>query len=307
MNVDNLNISNLGVIGKKDKSNQTVKITKIINVSSDSIKRAPLHDLINKSKEEPTLSPASIESTLSLPAPKPSSSGTSLESLNRAQESLSEAKSKNVNPEAANFAKKNIIKHLKQGKARMAAKQAYESLPAGVLPKVVTAALGAIGFIGGTVACVATGGAVPLIIGTVCAGATAIMGACDALRAYKTRANKSKPFSNDSVGYLINKVLGGEHKKVANAASSGLRICLFIGATLSFVANSASAAGGAAGGATAHSTSGTAAASASAPHWTHTAEGVSVVGEAFLNKYEAQDAETVYNINGHSGAHDNKA
>ncbi|MGI9947697.1 hypothetical protein [Vibrio hyugaensis] len=189
-----------------------------------------------------------------------------------------------VRPDKSTHVSATFLHKLKKGSIGEAIKQAYDGLPSGVLPKVIGSTLASAGFIAGIVACAATGGAAPLVAATVIAGITAFIGAGDALRAYQTRHHKEKPFSNDGLGYLINKVGGDKHRKIANGISSGLRIGLFAGSLICFAVGSTAAVASSS--------------AVRAPEWTHTAEGVSLLGEACVNKVELHKSESKHNVSG---------
>ncbi|EHW0646946.1 hypothetical protein AB5Q63_000789 [Vibrio parahaemolyticus] len=205
-----------------------------------------------------------------------------------------------VRPDRSTHVSATFLHKLKKGNVREAIKEAYNRLPSGVLPSVISATLASAGFIAGTVACVATGGAAPFVAATVIAGISAFIAAGDALRAYQTRHQKEKPFSKDCLGYLINKVGGDRHRKIANGISSGFRIGLFAGSLICFTASSASAGASAGHSAVAGASSGIEHSTAvAAPHWTHTVEGLALAGEAGLAKFEHQKAESKHNVIGH--------
>lgn len=242
---------------------------------------------------------ASFQGTIAS-TPLPSTEFTASErSIDKALGGLEIAERNNVEPEQAIHVKKSFLKSFKKGNVKEAIKLAYDNLPDGVVPKVIGGTLATIGFIAGTVACAATGGTAPLIAATVFAGINAALGAGDALRAYKTRNNKEKPFANDSLGYLINRVCGDKHRKMSNGISSGLRVGLFMGAIAAFAANTATASSdighsvAASGSDVSHST-------VAAPHWTHATEGATLVLEAAASKIELSQSEREHNINGHS-------
>ena len=242
---------------------------------------------------------ASFQSTIAS-TPLPSTEFTASErSIDKAREELEIAERNNVEPEQAIHVKKSFLKSFKKGNVKEAIKLAYDNLPDGVVPKVIGGTLATIGFIAGTVACAATGGTAPLIATTVFAGINAALGAGDALRAYKTRNNKEKPFANDSLGYLINRICGDKHRKMSNGISSGLRIGLFVGALVSFAANTATA-GSEIGHSVASSGSDVSHSTTAAQHWTHAAEGVTLFVEGAVSKIELSQSESEHNINGHS-------
>lgn len=241
----------------------------------------------------------SFQSTIAS-TPLPSAEFTASErSIDKTQEKLEIAERNNVEPEQAIHVKKSFLKSFKKGNVKEAIKLAYDNLPDGVVPKVIGGTLATIGFIAGTVACAATGGTAPLIATTVFAGINAALGAADALRAYKTRNNKEKPFANDSLGYLINKVCGDKHRKMSNGISSSLRIGLFMGAIAAFAANTATASSDI-GHSVAASGSDVSNSTVAAPHWTHATEGATLVLEAAASKIELYQSEREHNINGHS-------
>ncbi|EGR0205791.1 hypothetical protein FMH16_04220 [Vibrio vulnificus] len=257
---------------------------------------------ISSSNSNEVTDVSSFDSTKGITPLRTNDKTASVRSIVQALNHLAEAENCGVRPDKSTHVSATFLHKLKKGNVREAIKEAYNRLPSGVLPSVISATLASAGFIAGTVACVATGGAAPFVAATVIAGISAFIAAGDALRAYQTRHQKEKPFSKDCLGYLINKVGGGRHRKIANGISSGFRIGLFAGSLICFTASSASAGASAGHSAVAGASSGIEHSTAvAAPHWTHTVEGLALAGEAGLAKFEHQKAESKHNVIGHLG------
>ncbi|YCO02640.1 hypothetical protein ACB087_19635 [Vibrio sp. VNB-15] len=239
---------------------------------------------------------SSFESTKDITPLRSKDEAASEQSIVQALKDFETVDNCGVRPDKSTHVSATFLHKLKKGNVGEAIKKAYNRLPSGVLPSVISSTLASAGFIAGAVACVATGGAAPFVAATVIAGISAFIAAGDALRAYQTRHRK-EPFSKDCLGYLINKVGGDRHRKIANGISSGFRIGLFAGSLICFTASSALA-----GTSSGHSAARASAMEHSviyAPHWTHTVEGASLLGEACLTKFEHQKSESKHNVSGH--------
>lgn len=241
---------------------------------------------------------SSFESTKDITPLRSKDEAASDQSIVQALKDFDTVDNCGVRPDKSTHVSATFLHKLKKGNVGEAIKKAYNRLPSGVLPSVISSTLASAGFIAGTVACVATGGAAPFVAATVIAGITAFIAAGDALRAYQTRHRKEKPFSKDCLGYLINKVGGDRHRKIANGISSGFRIGLFAGSLICFTASSALA-GTSSGHSAAAGVSSMEHSAVHAPHWTHTVEGASLLGEACLTKFEHQKSESKHNVGGH--------
>ncbi|HDY7722393.1 TPA: hypothetical protein RQK05_004451 [Vibrio vulnificus] len=241
---------------------------------------------------------SSFESTKDITPLRSQDKTASVHSIDQALNHFEGAEKCSARPDSSSHVSATFLHKLKKGNIREAIKKAYNRLPSGVLPSVISATLASAGFIAGTVACVATGGAAPFVAATVFAGISAFIAAGDALRAYQTRHRKEEPFSKDCLGYLINKVGGDRHRKIANGISSGFRIGLFAGSLICFTASSALA-GTSSGHSAAAGVSSMEHSAVYAPHWTHTVEGASLFGEACLTKFEHQKSESKHNVGGH--------
>ncbi|NWJ65447.1 hypothetical protein HX770_13840 [Vibrio parahaemolyticus] len=240
----------------------------------------------------------SFESTKDITPLRSKDETSSEQSIVQALKDFETVENCGVRPDRSTHVSATFLHKLKEGNIGEAIKMAYDGLPSGVLPSVISSTLASAGFIAGTIACVATGGAAPFVAATVIAGITAFIAAGDALRAYQTRHRKEKPFSKDCLGYLINKVGGDRHRKIANGISSGFRIGLFAGSLICFTASSALA-GTSSGHSAAAGASAMEHSAAHVPHWTHTIEGASLLGEACLTKFEHQKSESKHNVSGH--------
>ncbi|WP_061007976.1 hypothetical protein [Vibrio sp. CUB2] len=226
---------------------------------------------------------SSFESTKDITPLRSKDKTASVHSIEQALNHFEAAENCSVRPDKSTHVCATFLHKLLKGNVREAIKKAYNRLPSGVLPSIIGSTLASAGFIAGAAACVATGGAAPFVAATVIAGISAFIAAGDALRAYQTRHRK-EPFSKDCLGYLINKVGSDRHRKIANGISSGFRIGLFAGSLICFTVSSTAA--------VASSTA------ALAPEWTHTAEGISVIGEACINKVELHKSESKHNVSG---------
>ena len=239
---------------------------------------------------------SSFESTKDITPLRSKDEATSDQSIVQALKDFETVENCGVRPDKSTHVSATFLHKLKKGNVGEAIKKAYNRLPSGVLPSIIGSTLASAGFIAGAAACVATGGAAPFVAATVIAGISAFIAAGDALRAYQTRHRK-EPFSKDCLGYLINKVGGDRHRKIANGISSGFRIGLFAGSLICFTASSALA-----GTSSGHSAVGASAMEHSAvyaPHWTHTVEGASLLGEACFTKFEHHKSESKHNVSGH--------
>ncbi|MEK2173305.1 hypothetical protein WOB82_03090 [Vibrio parahaemolyticus] len=240
---------------------------------------------------------SSFDSTKEITPLRSKDKTASVHSIDQALNHFEAAENCSARPDSSSHVSATFLHKLKKGNVREAIKKAYNRLPSGVLSSVISATLASAGFIAGTVACVATGGAAPFVAATVIASISAFIAAGDALRAYQTRHRK-EPFSKDCLGYLINKVGGDRHRKIANGISSGFRIGLFAGSLICFTASSALA-GTSSGHSAAAGVSSMEHSAVHAPHWTHTVEGASLLGEACLTKFEHQKSESKHNVGGH--------
>lgn len=235
---------------------------------------------------------ASLENNLNAtPLVGVGDSKSSEHSIKAALSKMKESEKICGSPDQANHVRTTLLDKLKKGHVKEAIEHAYDSLPSGVVPRAISATLATAGLIGGTVACIATGGAAPVVAATVIAGISAVLGAGDALRAYKTRHCKEKPFANDMVGHLINTLGKDKHRKVANAISSTLRVML-LGSALACAATGSSS-----GHSSGHSN--TDSHSAHVAHVAHKVEEGTLMTETGVSNVELRVSETAHNINGH--------